>query len=366
MSSFEIVKPTLFPGETAWEVMEQSQLYGEKPVRLVFSSECIRTVTSQVLSKPAEFKEFWRVPSTQILKVSWCPELCVISVCYWVKIDEGNEKQLTKVFFIESILGKRCMQSYKKVKPASVQLSPGVRKTAAKKYTVLSNESDAQPPLTTSFRLKQCLNHEKFWRAMFLSENVMVREVFFGVSPTGIRILDPSTLEHEIVFDKLQVYNLKYGDSALKVKYYLETGTGATKLKKLRLHVLPVTAQDILRWYDYCSNFGEEADTLAKLPSFKDEVKKSFAKKANLQRGNSLANIHAKSPPMQESTNLESSKTPRTLAKSTSGQSEPIIRLSNSNKENQPPAYVSRHRKCSASKPPLTKSKSALDAFGRV
>jgi hypothetical protein len=293
-----------------------------------------------------------------------------------VKIDEGNEKQITKVFFIESALGKRCVQGYKKVKPASVQLSPGVRKAVSRKYTILSNDSDTQPPLTTSFRLKQCLNHEKFWRAMFLSENVMIREVFFGVSPTGIRILDPATLEPEIVFDKLQVYGLKYGQSmgntALKVKYYLETGTGATKLKKLRLHVLPVTAQDILRWYDYCSNFGEDADTLSKLPSFKsDDVKKSFSKKGSLQRGNSLANIPSKSsssPPMiQESVNLENqSKPPRTLAKS-SGKSEPTTRLlSNSNKENQPPAYVSKHRKCSSSKPPLTKSKSALDAFGRV
>jgi hypothetical protein len=288
-----------------------------------------------------------------------------------VKIDEGNDKQITKVFFIESILGKRCIQSYKKVKPASVQLSPGVRgKTVAKKYTVLSNEGDTQPPLTTSFRLKQCLNHEKFWRAMFLSENVMVREVFFGVSPTGIRILDPATLEPEIVFDKLQVYNLKYGqymgNTALKVKYYLETGTGATKLKKLRLHVLPVTAQDILRWYDYCSNFGEEADTISKLPVFKPDDAKP-AKRTTLQRGNSVSDLKAKSNPpiIKETTNLQNPK-PRSLAKSTSSkQTEPMTRLSSSNKENQPPSNV-KYRKCNPSKPPLTKSKSALDAFGRV
>jgi len=291
-----------------------------------------------------------------------------------VKIDEGNEKQITKVFFIESVLGKRCMQSYKKVKPASVQLSPGVRKTITRKYTVLSNETDTQPPLTTSFRLKQCLSHEKFWRAMYLSESVMVREVFFGVSPTGIRILEPATLEPEIVFDKLQVYSIKYGqhmgNTALKVKYYLETGTGTTKLKKLRLHVLPVTAQDILRWYDYCSNFGEEADTISKLPHFKpDDVKNVLAKRDNLQRGNSLANISStkSNPPMKETTNQQNPKPNRNLAKSTSGKAtEPMTRLSSSNKENQPPAHVSKHRKCSASKPPLTKSKSALDAFGRV
>jgi hypothetical protein len=289
-----------------------------------------------------------------------------------VKVDEGNDKQITKVFFIESILGKRCIQSYKKVKPASVQLSPGVRKTVTKKYTILSNESDTQPPLTTSFRLKQCLSHEKFWRAMFLSENVMVREVFFGVSPTGIRILDPATLEPEIVFDKLQVYNLKYGhymgNTALKVKYYLETGTGATKLKKLKLHVLPVTAQDILRWYDYCSNFGEEADTISKLPVFKpDEAKPAFAKKGTLQRGNSVTDLKAKSnPPIKETTNLQNPK-PRSLAKSSSSKpTEPMTRLSSSNKENQPPSNISKQRKCSGSKPPLTKSKSALDAFGRV
>jgi len=205
---------------------------------------------------------------------------------------------------------------------------------------------------------------------MYLSDSVMVREVFFGVSPTGIRIIDPSTLEPELVFDKLQVYNMKYGqylgNTALKIKYYLDYGTGTTKLKKLKLHVLPVTAQDILRWYDYCSNFGEEADSLSKLPVFRPDESKN--KKSNLQRGNSVANLPAKPKLMKETTNLSKSSSSNATSKYSSSLKEPMTPLlSSSNKENQPPpGHVARNRKCSSSKPPLTKSKSALDSFGRI
>jgi hypothetical protein len=107
MSSFEIVKATnLLPGEFAWEVMEQSQLYGEKPVRLVFSGECIRTITSLALTKPKQYKEFWRVPSAQIIKVSWCSELCVLYVVFMAALDSTT--QTTKVFFC----GTSCWKTY--------------------------------------------------------------------------------------------------------------------------------------------------------------------------------------------------------------------------------------------------------------
>jgi len=54
--SFEVVKSNnLLSEETAWEVMEQNQKCGEKPVRLVMSSDSIRTVTSLSLTKPRPF-----------------------------------------------------------------------------------------------------------------------------------------------------------------------------------------------------------------------------------------------------------------------------------------------------------------------
>lgn len=276
MATFEVIKPgTLNPGETAWEVMEQSQLYGEKPVRIVFSSECIRTVTSLALTKPKEFKEFWKISSSLLLKVSWCPDLCVLYILFLSSQDSTQE--MTKVFFAEQIVGKRIIQHYKKIKPVSVLISPGRKSKPSKKHvvTISNNEDDRLSPLlSTSFRLKTSLNQEKFWRALVLADYSVCREIFFGISPVGIRIVAPETLDPELVLSLLCVSDLKFysylGSPTLALKYF-QDGTNASKIKKIKFHVLPVTGQEMLRWYEYCQNFGDLRDTIKGLPVVKPE-----------------------------------------------------------------------------------------------
>jgi hypothetical protein len=313
--------------------MEQSKRYGEKPVRLVLCKDHIRTLNSLALTKPVEIKEFWRVESVNILKVSFCPELCVVSILYLRK-DEDTGKQHTKVFFINEMMGKRLLQSYKKIKPASVQLSPGRPKPkTTKKFDVVKEESDLN--LSTSFRLKMGLQHEKFWRAMILSDIFMVREIFLGLSPVGIRIIDPASLEPETVIEKIRICKITYGqysgNTVLKVRFLEDKGSiGKTKVKKSLYHVLPVTGQDILRWYDFCSTLGEEAEAvemISELPSIKPPPEPKQNPKKDLTRGQSELNVRSK----RQTHNTDKENVKPKLTKTMSSKENPIvgIRLEN-------------------------------------
>jgi len=346
MSSFEIVKATnLLQGEFAWEVMEQSQLYGEKPVRLVFSSECLRTVTSLALTKPKQYKEFWRVPSAQIIKVSWCPDLCVLYIVFLAT--EDSTQQTTKVFFAEHLVGKRMVQQYKKIKPASVQLSPGRKTKTVKKVTTISDANGNEPNsslLTTSFRLKICLNQEKFWRALIVMEYSICREIFFGISPTVIRIITPETLDAELVVSLICVSDLKFftflGSPTLVFKYFQDVAN--SKTKKIKFHVLPVTAQEILRWYEFCINFGELNSLTTPLPIEKPDqenlpttdipFKMDQNDKNNLHRIKSADII-----PLTNSTNkLSPSSLPQPFKVTKRKDSKSITKITN---ENEPLYY---------------------------
>lgn len=365
MATFEIIKPgTLSPGETAWEVMEQSQLYGEKPVRIVVSSECIRTVTSLALTKPKEFKEFWKVSSNLILKVSWCPDLCVLYILYLSSQDSTVE--VTKVFFAEHIVGKRIMQHYKKIKPATVLLSPGRKtKPSKKNVTTVTNEEDRLSPLlSTSFRLKTSLNQEKFWRALILADYAVCREIFFGISPSGIRIVAPETLDPELVISLLCVSELKFytylGSPTLGLKFF-QDGSNASKIKKVKFHVLPVTGQEMLRWYEYCQNFGDIRESLRNLPIVKPEedledrvgdlpvmLKKDDDDKGML-RIRSADNIPSSNQPLKPANRKELTSTNK-LSKSSKN--------NNSSSANENRLNVSQKSKSASMKPQLSKSKS--------
>jgi len=252
---FEKVKADcLYAHETAWEVMEQSKKYGEKPVRLVFSANCIRTITSETLNKPAsEIIEFWKVTISEIVRVSWCAELCVLAVRYTSKVD--YEKVVSKIFFMECLKGKRCFENYKKIKPLTVEAT--IIDPNAPKNTYYKNLLN----LPTCFFLKNSLKHEKFWRTRIREE---AKEMFLGVSPTSVRLLDPVTLEPSNIIELTSVFELKntyhLGDHVLKIKYYQIEGTGNTKTRKLALLVYPITRNNIRKWYDFCINFGDAAD----------------------------------------------------------------------------------------------------------
>jgi len=131
------------PGEYSWEVMEHSDNVGEKPIRLVIGPDEIRTITSMLLKKPVEPKEHWKVPSSRIIKVSWCLELCVFSVLY-SKLDDP--KEYTKAFFVDGHIGKKIVKRYKKMKPVHVHLSPG-RPKKIKKKDIKSKATIAQNQL---------------------------------------------------------------------------------------------------------------------------------------------------------------------------------------------------------------------------
>jgi len=182
---------------------------------------------------------------------------------------------------------------------------------------------------------------------MLLTDNSLVKEIFLGISPTGLRIIEPATLEPELIIDKLQVCDLKYGqylgNSMVKIKFYQETSKGGTKIKKTYFHVLPVTGQDILRWYDFCCNLGEEANDITYLPSFKipsetvnASVDERIPNKKYLQRGCSVTNLQRQ--------------------KNESSQSQSFSNTDSHNKENVPP----RRKKSITTKPTLLKSRSFL------
>jgi hypothetical protein len=168
------------------------------------------------------------------------------------------------------------VQQYKKVKPASVQLSPGRKNKSSKKVTTISDANGNEPNsslLSTSFRLKICLNQEKFWRALIVQEYSVCREIFFGISPALIRIITPETLEAELAVTLIHVSDLKFktflGSPTLIFKFF--TDVINSKIKKIRFHVLPVTAQEMLRWYEFCINFGDLNALTTPLPIQKPE-----------------------------------------------------------------------------------------------
>jgi len=181
------------------------------------------------------------------------------------------------VFFAEHIVGKRMIQHYKKIKQATVMLSPGRKtKTSSKKVLMINTNAEERltpSMLSTSFRLKTSLNQEKFWRALVLPDYGVCREIFFGISPTGIRIVTPDSLDPEQVIASICISDIKFntylGSPTLLVKYYQDSGN-AIKIKKLKFHVLPVTAQEMLRWYDNCTHaIGEIQDPLISIPILK-------------------------------------------------------------------------------------------------
>jgi len=179
-----------------------------------------------------------------------------------------EEKEVTKVFFVEPFVGKRIVHHYKKIKPATVILSPGRKSKTTKKYTSFPVEDTAGPTLTSSFKIVNSLHQEKFWRALLFTEYRVCREVFFGIGPTSIRIINPETNDADLVVTLLCVAELKFytylGNPTLLFKYFTDP-SNVSKSKKLRFHVLPVTGQEMIRWYEHCTNLGDIPDSITSL-----------------------------------------------------------------------------------------------------
>jgi len=209
------------------------------------------------------------VSSPQILRVAWCPDLCVLSVLYFKK--EEPTKERTKVFLVDLFIGKKIVKCYKKIKPATVHLSPGRAKPKTKNYSEVRECETTQ--MSTSFKIKKSLNNERFWRAMEVSEDLQVREIFLGISPVGVRVMEPASLEPDVVIDNLHLvdiaYSLHYGNKMLKIKYLTDKDNGKSKPKRKLFYVLPVTAQDIRTYHEQCTTLGEEADLINELPNFR-------------------------------------------------------------------------------------------------
>jgi len=85
--------------------------------------------------------------------------------------------------------------------------------------------------------------------------------------------MDPISLEPEFVISNLHMlgfeYSSHFGSNMLKVKYLIDKVNGKSKYKRRIFYVLPVTAQDILSYYEHCSTLGEETDIIKDLPKFK-------------------------------------------------------------------------------------------------
>jgi len=112
------------------------------------------------------------------------------------------------------------------------------------------------------------------------------REIFFGISPTGIRIITPESLDVESMISLLYVSELNFydcmGNPTLYLKYLQDLST--TTLKKQKFHVLPVTGQEMLRWYEYCNNSGDICEIIP-LPILKPEdVSACMVEKENTEK----------------------------------------------------------------------------------
>jgi len=90
------------------------------------------------------------------------------------------------------------------------------------------------------------------------------REIFFGVSPIGIRIVTPATFEVEQVISLMCVAELKFttylGNPSLTFKYFQDISK-LSQIKKIRYHILPVSGVEMMRWYDHCNQFGDGIKT---------------------------------------------------------------------------------------------------------
>jgi len=259
------------PSEYSWEVMEHSENVGEKPIRLVIGPDAIRTVTSLLLKRPTEQKEHWKVPSCRIIKVSWCPELCVFSVLYFKPDDI---KEYTKAFFVDGEMGKKIVKRYKKIKPVNVHLSPGPKKMKKKGYKEESNHVESIK-MKSSFILPICDKEEKMWRATLLDSTTgEVREIFLGISPIAVRVVEPVSLETEWCVDHLHLLGIKYqtrfpNNNILTLKYFMENFGKFPKSQSKHFHVLPVTSKEILHYFDQCNIHSAEAKCELAPPSFK-------------------------------------------------------------------------------------------------
>jgi len=109
---------------------------------------------------------------------------------------------------------------------------------------------------------------------MEINDNLEVREIFIGISPSGARIMDPITIEPELVISHLHMLGIEYsshiGNNMLKLKYLVDKkGNGKAKHKRRIYYVLPVTAQDVLSYYEQCSALGEETYIIKDIPNFR-------------------------------------------------------------------------------------------------
>lgn len=246
----------LYPGEISWEVMEQSDVEGEVPVRLVLSGSSIRTLTSQILTIPSEIKELWKVNSIDIVKVSWCPHLCVLSVLYHQK---GVEQEKVKVFLASHYTGHKILKTYKRMKPISVHLSPS--------RPFLTNRHEKT--VSTSFKLPEGLPNEKFWR-VYYPDDFSPQETFIGINAAGLRLLDPLTHEVTLVIDSINLVLFRhfhmFEGNILKIKYVEYNSKNKLKKKRIIFEIHPAVGKDIMAHLDYCSTFGDDYKQISDIP----------------------------------------------------------------------------------------------------
>lgn len=252
-------KNGLIPGEFAWEVMQQSDTQGEIPVRLIINTHYIRTATSLFLTIPEEVTEYWRVHASEIVKVSWCPQLCVLSILYQQK---GEDKENVKVFLTNHFVANKFIKTYKKIKPVAVHLSPA-RPFVTKKTDPV--------PVSVSFKIADGLPNEKFWRVIHYLDEYTAKEMFFGLNAAGIRLVDPMTRQVKMVIESIDVllfgHFVMFGGTVIKIKYMDgDLKNNKPKRKKVILDVHPLVGKDIMSHYEYCSTHGDDFQQIREFP----------------------------------------------------------------------------------------------------
>jgi len=235
-----------------------------------------------------------------------------------------------------------------------------VKHSGSKKFlSINNNEDDHSPLLSTSFRLRTSLNQEKFWRALVLYDYTVCRELFFGISPSGVRLVIPETLEPELVISLLCVSDIKFytylGSPTLALKYLQDT-INTTKTKKIRFHVLPVTGQEMLRWYDYCVNIGDIENDIPNFPVLKPNEEYL---ETDLDQSVYLKNSDTEERGMQRISSADSVQ--QVPLKPANKKKESFKPLSKNNYYPNKDLHQ-KYRSTGSSKPQLTKSRSFINS----
>eukprot|EP01125_Pyxidicula_operculata_P017007 TRINITY_DN5916_c0_g1_i1.p1 TRINITY_DN5916_c0_g1~~TRINITY_DN5916_c0_g1_i1.p1 ORF type:complete len:459 (-),score=111.94 TRINITY_DN5916_c0_g1_i1:218-1594(-) len=223
------------PEEKLVQVSQLSKSRGEVPIYLKLGRTQFATYSRS--KKPVEY---WKVVSSNIIKVSWNEPLAVLSVAYKEE-KNGEEKKRAKVFFIPPDEAFKVIRFYQKVKPDQVVFSPGGPNST-------NSKTKSRRPPSCYFTRKDGKEGEMFWKLWQFSDTGLSGcEVIFGLHKDGIHAFETKTGNESWKIDKLNLMDIRIDESYLICIYIGGKKHNKTKYKFFTAH--PATLSDVKRQY---------------------------------------------------------------------------------------------------------------------